>query len=101
MTAAFLAAPAAALALAHEAHDLDVTSELVALRSSDVPCIVVAARGDRLTTSEHCRRVAELLGCDFRELDARDGHIWPVTQPELLRRQLERPPPPAPARLAS
>jgi pimeloyl-ACP methyl ester carboxylesterase len=99
--AAILSAPRATLALARVAHDLDVSRELAAVRAHGTPCTVVAARSDRLTTCEHCRRVAELLGCEYRELDARDGHIWPITQPELLRRELERLPPATPARLAS
>jgi hypothetical protein len=33
--------------------------------------------------------VASLLGADYREVESRDGHIWPITEPELLRRELE------------
>jgi pimeloyl-ACP methyl ester carboxylesterase len=101
MAAAALSSPRATLALARAAHDLDVSDELAVVHASRIPCAVVCARADRLTTGAHCRHIAELLGCEYRELDTRAGHIWPVTQPDLLRRELERPPRTTPARLAS
>lgn len=88
MTLDTLAAPRAALALARRVEALDLTPELEELRALGIPATVVACSGDRLTTCTHCRRLASALGAGYRELDARDGHIWPVTQPELLRRAL-------------
>jgi pimeloyl-ACP methyl ester carboxylesterase len=83
-----LAAPRAALVLARRVESLDLTRELDELRALAIPATVVACNGDRLTTCRHCRQLASALGAGYRELDARDGHIWPVTQPELLRREL-------------
>jgi pimeloyl-ACP methyl ester carboxylesterase len=84
-------APRAALGLARTVHDLDLTSELAQVRAHGVPCTVVACSSDRLTTCVHCRRLADLLGADYRELEAPDGHIWVVTQPGRLERELLRP----------
>jgi pimeloyl-ACP methyl ester carboxylesterase len=81
-------APRAALRLAREAHDLDLTAELERVRAQGVACSVVACMSDRLTTCAHCRRVAELVGADYSELEAPDGHIWVVTQPRRLERVL-------------
>ena len=50
----------------------------------------VACSGDRLTTCAHCRQLAELLAADYRELEAADGHIWPITQPGRLELELSR-----------
>jgi pimeloyl-ACP methyl ester carboxylesterase len=88
MTLNTVSAPLAALRLARLVHDLDLTGELEKLRALGIPTTVVACSGDRLTTCTHCRQLASLLGAGYRELDARDGHIWPVTQPEILRREL-------------
>lgn len=92
MTLNTLAAPRAALALARRVEALDLTRELDELRALAIPATVVACSGDRLTTCTHCRQLASALGAGYRELDARDGHIWPVTQPELLRHELMRAP---------
>jgi hypothetical protein len=37
---------------------------------------VVACASDTLVTPLHCRRVAELLGGEYRELDLAGGHTW-------------------------
>jgi pimeloyl-ACP methyl ester carboxylesterase len=83
-----VSAPRAAFRLAREVHDLDLTAELERVRAQGVPCSVVACSGDRLTTCAHCRRVAELVGAEYSELEAPDGHIWIVTQPRRLERVL-------------
>jgi hypothetical protein len=83
-----LRSPRAALALARVVHDLDLTREFDSLRKHGIACTVVACTSDRLTTCAYCRELAELLAADYRELDAADGHIWPVTQPQLLEREL-------------
>jgi pimeloyl-ACP methyl ester carboxylesterase len=82
------AAPWAALKLARTVHGLDLAPELERIRAAGVPCTIVACAGDELTTSAHCRALAAALDADYRELDAADGHIWPVTQPDLLSREL-------------
>jgi pimeloyl-ACP methyl ester carboxylesterase len=78
------AAPRSALKLARTVHALDLAPELERIRALGVPCTIVGCAGDELTTSAHCRALAAALDADYRELDAADGHIWPVTQPELL-----------------
>ena len=83
-----VSAPRAALRLARDVHDLDLTPELRQLHAQGIPCTVVACSSDRLTTCAHCRRVAELVGADYRELEAPDGHIWVITQPGRLEREL-------------
>ncbi len=43
-----------------------------------------------MTPTAHCRELAALIGAEYREVDAPDGHIWPVTQPQLLAAELSR-----------
>ena len=82
--AGFLGAPRAALRLARTVHDLDLTPALEALGAAGVASTVVGCSTDRLATPGHCRRIAALLGSDYREIEARSGHIWMIAQPELL-----------------
>jgi pimeloyl-ACP methyl ester carboxylesterase len=82
------AAPLRALALARAVHGLDLSPELDATRALGIHCTVVACRSDRLTTCDHCSRLAERLGADYRELEAAEGHIWPIVHPELLMSEL-------------
>src|SRR5262249_56349231 len=95
MATNMVSAPRAALRLAREVHDLDLTPELEHVRTLGVPCTVVGCSSDRLTTCAHCRRLAGLVGADYRELEAPDGHRRAVTQPPPLPPAL--PPRPAPA----
>jgi pimeloyl-ACP methyl ester carboxylesterase len=83
-----VAAPRSALKLAQTVHGLDLAPELERIRAGGVPCTIVASASDELTTCAHCRALARALDADYRELDAADGHIWPVTHPELLAREL-------------
>lgn len=83
-----VAAPRSALKLARTVHGLDLAPELERIRASGVRCTIVACAGDELTTSAHCRALAAALDADYRELDAAEGHIWPVTQPDLVAREL-------------
>ena len=83
-----VAAPGATLRLARRVHQLDLTPELELLRAQGIPCTIVACAGDRLATPTHCRRYAELLAADYRELEAPDGHIWLITRPERLEHEL-------------
>ena len=84
MVAGAVAAPRSALKLARTVHSLDLGPELERIRAAGVRCAVVACVGDELTTSAHCGRLAAALGADYREIEAADGHIWPVTDPKLL-----------------
>jgi pimeloyl-ACP methyl ester carboxylesterase len=76
--------PLSAHRLARTVHRLDVRPELGAFVAERVPCVVVGCSTDTLTPPEHCRELAAALRAEYREVDAADGHIWPVTQPELL-----------------
>jgi pimeloyl-ACP methyl ester carboxylesterase len=83
-------APVSALRLARALHGLDVRPALERFDVDRVPCTVVGCTTDSLTPPAHCRELADALGADYREVDARDGHIWPITQPELLAAELSR-----------
>ena len=83
-----VAAPGSALKLARTVHGLDLAPELERIRASGVRCTIVASARDELTTSAHCRALASALGAEYREIEAAEGHIWPVTEPELLAREL-------------
>jgi pimeloyl-ACP methyl ester carboxylesterase len=78
-------APRSALRLGRFVHQLDLRPELEPFRANPVPCIVVGCTTDTMTPTSHCRELAELIGAEYREVDAPDGHIWPITHPELLR----------------
>jgi pimeloyl-ACP methyl ester carboxylesterase len=81
-------APRSAFTLARAVHDLDLTPALEELGARGVPCTVIASGGDQLVTCRNCREVARLLAAEYREIDAANGHIWPITQPERLAREL-------------
>jgi pimeloyl-ACP methyl ester carboxylesterase len=83
-----VAAPRATLRLARSVHGLDLTTALEKVRAHGIPCSVVACTTDRLVTCTHCRRFAEVLGADYVELEAPDGHIWLITRPERLEQEL-------------
>jgi pimeloyl-ACP methyl ester carboxylesterase len=77
-------APVSALRLARDVHGIDVRPVIDRFDVKRVPCTVVGCTTDTLTPPAHCRELADALGGDYREVDAPDGHIWPVTQPQLL-----------------
>jgi pimeloyl-ACP methyl ester carboxylesterase len=81
-------APRSALRLGRFVHQLDLRPELERLRASPVQCTVVGCTTDTMTPPAHCRELAALIGAEYREVDAPDGHIWPVTQPRLLAAEL-------------
>jgi pimeloyl-ACP methyl ester carboxylesterase len=83
-------APRAALRVARSVHDLDLTPELERIRTHGIPCIVIGCVNDELTTPAHCRRIATLLNATYRELDASEGHIWLITEPQRLADELAR-----------
>jgi hypothetical protein len=64
--------------------------ELEPFRANPVPCTVVGCTTDTMTPTSHCRELAALIGAEYREVDAPDGHIWPITQPQLLAAELSR-----------
>jgi pimeloyl-ACP methyl ester carboxylesterase len=83
-------APRSALRLGRFVHQLDLRPELERFRANPVPCTVVGCTTDTMTPTSHCRELAALIGGDYREVDAPDGHIWPVTNPGLLKEELGR-----------
>ena len=83
-------APRSALRLGRFVHQLDLRPELERFRANPVPCTVVGCTTDTMTPSSHCRELARLIGAEYGEVDAADGHIWPVTHPELVRSVLSR-----------
>jgi hypothetical protein len=83
-------APRSAARLGRFVHQLDVRPELERFRANPVPCAVVGCTTDTMTPTSHCRELAELIGAEYGEVDAADGHIWPVTHPDLLRAVLSR-----------
>jgi pimeloyl-ACP methyl ester carboxylesterase len=68
--------PAAALRLARQVHDLDLTPEMRRVRSAGIPVTVVGCATDTLVTPDHSRRAARLLGASYRELGLAGGHMW-------------------------
>ncbi|HKB20823.1 MAG TPA: alpha/beta hydrolase [Gaiellaceae bacterium] len=82
-------APVSSLRLARSVHGLDVRPELGRFRAAR-SWTVVGCSTDTLTPPAHCRELADLLGADYREVDASDGHIWPITHPQLLSAELSR-----------
>jgi pimeloyl-ACP methyl ester carboxylesterase len=83
-------APRSALRLGRFVHQLDLRPELDGFRANPVPAVVVGCSTDTMTPTSLCRELAGLIGGDYREVDAPDGHIWPVTQPQLLEHELGR-----------
>jgi pimeloyl-ACP methyl ester carboxylesterase len=79
-----LAAPRAALGLAHAVRALDLTEQLGELRRLGVRCDVVGCVSDTLTPVAHCREIARLAGARYREVDAAGGHMWMLAEPAAL-----------------
>jgi pimeloyl-ACP methyl ester carboxylesterase len=71
-----LRAPRAAFRLARAVHGLDLTRELVELRTLGVRCQVIGCASDTLTSAAHCRRLSALVGGSYRELNLAGGHMW-------------------------
>jgi pimeloyl-ACP methyl ester carboxylesterase len=82
--------PRAALRLAREVHDLDLSSEMRRVRSAGIPVTVVGCTTDTLVTAEHSRRAAKLLGAAYRELGLTGGHMWMLTAWPVLAAELSR-----------
>jgi pimeloyl-ACP methyl ester carboxylesterase len=90
VTVRVMTAPWSALRLGRTVHQLDLRRELEQVRSDPVECTVVGCATDTMTPTSHCRELATVLGADYREVDASDGHIWPITHPQLLTAELSR-----------
>jgi pimeloyl-ACP methyl ester carboxylesterase len=80
--AAVARAPRAALALAHEVRGLDLHRECARIRSAGIPVTVLGCVSDTLVTCDHTRRLADLLGGRYEELDSKGGHMWMLSEHE-------------------
>ena len=78
------AAPRAAVRLVRGLRRLDVSAHMERVRAARIPTLVVGCTTDTLVTPYHSRRVAELLGAEYRELAIDGGHVWMFEQPSLL-----------------
>ena len=58
--------------------------------SGDLQGLIVASPANPTGTMLARSELAALIGAEYREVDAPDGHIWPVTQPQLLAAELSR-----------
>ena len=85
-----VAAPRAALRLAHTLRELDLAPELEQRPCGGIPCTVIGCATDRLTTPAICRRLASDSAPSYRELDVEGGHVWMLHRPELLRTSSRR-----------
>jgi len=83
-------APRSALRLGRFVHQLDLRPELQEFRGNGVTSTVVGCTTDTMTPASLCRELAALIGAEYGEVDAADGHIWPVSHPDLLRAALSR-----------
>lgn len=81
-------APAAAVGIARRLRALDLTRELEAVRAARIPAVVVACSTDTLVTADHCRRIASMLGAQYRELSLTGGHMWMLSAWPLLAAEL-------------
>jgi pimeloyl-ACP methyl ester carboxylesterase len=89
-TAAVLAAPRSALAIARRVHALDLSNEMRRVRRHRIRTTVVACVTDTLVTIRHCRDAARLLGAEYRELNLPGGHMWMLEASSELRGELAR-----------
>ena len=80
--------PLLARRLGMEVRVIDLSEELTELRDRGLPCTVLAASTDTLTPPSLCRRVAELCGGDYREVDVPGGHLWFLRAHDLLASEL-------------
>lgn len=81
-------APRAALRVARAVRRLDLSPELRQLRSLGIAATVVGCTTDTLTSARSCRRIAELLGAEYRELALPGGHVWMLAAPGRLAAEL-------------
>lgn len=96
-----LRSPHTALALARAVHELDLSPQLERLSGASVPVTVIGSSTDQLTTPDHCRRLASLLGAKHYEFDAPGGHIWMIVEPKLLAAALRNEGAPSPQAIST
>ncbi len=71
-----LRSPRLAWRVAKAVRGLDLSREMDAVRRSGIPTDVVGCTTDTLVTVGHTRRMAALLGAEYRELPVLGGHAW-------------------------
>jgi pimeloyl-ACP methyl ester carboxylesterase len=82
--------PQAGLRLARTLRRIDLSDEMRAVRETGIRSTVIGCRTDTLTPPTLTRRIAELLGADYRELDLDGGHVWMFGSWHLLAAELRR-----------
>jgi hypothetical protein len=80
--------PVVARRLGMDVRRLDLAADLERLRERGIGTTVVGVSTDTLTTPVQSRRVAELAGAEYRELDTEGGHLWFLRRPDLLAAEL-------------
>jgi pimeloyl-ACP methyl ester carboxylesterase len=73
--------PRATTRLVRALRRLDLSTHMGHVRRAGIPTTVVGCTTDTLVTPEHCRRAADLLGGEYRELASRGGHVWMLYRP--------------------
>jgi pimeloyl-ACP methyl ester carboxylesterase len=81
--------PRAAVWIAGALRRLDISEQLRILRDAGVPATVIACATDTLTTPQSSRRIAHLLGAEYRELRLDGGHVWMFGRWNLLAEELK------------
>jgi pimeloyl-ACP methyl ester carboxylesterase len=84
------AAPVAAARLVRVLRALDLSPAMRRVRACGVAAVVIGCATDTLTTPRHARRIADLLGADYRELAVDGGHAWMFGDWGRLRSELAR-----------
>lgn len=87
--AELLASPRSTFRLIRSLRRLDLRSEMARVRRQGTPVTVIACTTDTLTTPEHCKSTAELLGGGYRELHLDGGHVWMFGRWPALKETLE------------
>jgi pimeloyl-ACP methyl ester carboxylesterase len=82
--------PLAAARLARTLRRLDLSPHFAAVRAAGVRSTVIGCKSDTLTPPVLTRRIAELLGADYRELDIVGGHAWMFGAWDVFARELGR-----------
>jgi len=82
-------APRAAIRLIRTLRSLDLSAPMSRLRAAGVPALVVGCTTDTLVPPDQSRRVARLLGAEYRELDLPGGHVWMLRRPAIMAALLE------------
>lgn len=83
-----LRSPRAALRVANDVRDLDLTTTMLRVRAAGVPVTIVSCLTDTLVTPDSARQIADLTGGALIELPLAGGHLWMFSRWEHFRAQL-------------